>query len=236
WGMGMLVNNGDCLDCDFGDNADRVMFATKLWGHFIAFLWDWVATGPTTQISGPQSDAGRFYNAEPLDDTSQWILALGKMDKPEELKEKVDAGRVVFNYGGYFVYRQQTWAETNNPATPTNNSVADLQAQLVPRNARAFIPDIRLRLNWKKLHIEAEGAMVVGSIGNLSDIYAPVKGSVDILSGGFTVKADYKLLHDALKIYFEMGFASGDDAEDQNAAVNFQQANLVPVNNHIGRF
>ncbi|MFI5289216.1 MAG: TIGR04551 family protein [Polyangia bacterium] len=236
WGMGMLVNNGDCLDCDFGDNADRVMFATKLWGHFIAFLWDWVATGPTTQIIGPQSDAGRFYNAEPLDDTSQWILALGKMDKPEELKEKLDAGKAVFNYGGYFVYRQQTWAETNNPMSPTNNSVASLQADLVPRNARAFIPDLWLRLNWKKLHIEAEGAMVVGSIGNISDIYAPVKGSVDILSGGFTVKADYKLLHDALKIYFEMGFASGDDSEDPNAAVNFQQATLVPVNNHIGRF
>ena len=79
WGIGMLVNNGDCLDCDYGINADRVMFATKLWGHFIAFLWDWVATGPTTQIIGPQQRPGRpFYNADTLDDVSQWILALGK--------------------------------------------------------------------------------------------------------------------------------------------------------------
>ena len=50
WGTGMFVNNGDCLDCDFGTNVDRVMFATKLWDHFLAFMWDWVATGPTTQI------------------------------------------------------------------------------------------------------------------------------------------------------------------------------------------
>ena len=64
------------------------------------------------------------------------------MDKPEELKEKLDAGKAVFNYGGYFVYRQQTWAETNNPASPTNNSVASLQADSVPRNACAFIPDL----------------------------------------------------------------------------------------------
>ncbi len=236
WGMGMLVNNGDCLDCDYGANADRVMFATKLWGHFIAFLWDWVATGPTTQIIGPQTGQGVYYNAEQLDDVSQWILALGKMDKPEELKEKIDQGRVVFNYGGYFVYRQQTWAESANPANTSNNSVADLQNSLVPRNARVFIPDVWLRLNWKKLHIEAEGAMVVGSIGNLSDQYAAVKGSTDILTGGFTVKADYKLLHDALKIFLEVGYASGDDSEDPNAVLNFREQNLVPVNNHIGRF
>ena len=124
WGIGMLVNNGDCLDCDFGVNADRVMFATKLWGHFIAFMWDWVATGPTTQLIGPQQGQGVFYNADTLDDVSQWILALGKQDKPEELKEKLDQGKVVFNYGGYFVYRQQDWVETGDRcsrrATPTS--------------------------------------------------------------------------------------------------------------------
>ena len=93
WGLGMLVNNGDCLDCDYGANADRVMFATKLWGHFIAFMWDWVATGPTTQLIGPQQGQGVFYNADTLDDVSQWVLALGKQDKPEELKEKLDQGK-----------------------------------------------------------------------------------------------------------------------------------------------
>src|SRR5262249_57042464 len=66
WGTGMFVNNGDCLDCDYGTNADRVMFATKLWGHFFAFLWDWVATGPTTSMIGPQMTSGPNYNADPL--------------------------------------------------------------------------------------------------------------------------------------------------------------------------
>jgi uncharacterized protein (TIGR04551 family) len=236
WGMGMLVNNGDCLDCDFGTNADRVMFATKLWGHFFAFLWDWVATGPTTQIIGPQQGQGVFYNADTLDDVSQWILALGKQDKPEELKEKLDAGKAVFNYGGYFVYRQQDWAESTNPKSPTNNDAADFQSALVPRHAKAFIPDVWLRLNWKKLSLEMEGAMIVGTIGNLSDQFAPVKGSTSILSGGFAFKGQYKLLRDALKIYLDIGFASGDDAEDPNAVVNFRYANLVPVNNSIHRF
>ena len=52
-----------------------------------------------------------------------------------------------------------------------------------------------------------------------------------MLSGGGVIKADYKLLHDALKIYLEIGYASGDDSEDPNANVNFRLANLVPVNN-----
>jgi len=235
WGLGMLVNNGDCLDCDFGVNADRVMFATKLWGHFIAFMWDWVATGPTTQLIGPQQGQGVFYNADTLDDVSQWILALGKQDKPEELKEKLDQGKVVFNYGGYFVYRQQDWDQTG-ALQPSGNTYQALQNGIHPRQAKAFIGDIWLRLNWKKLHIEGEGALIAGTIGNLTDLFPAVKGSTSILSGGFVVKADYKLLHDALKIFVEVGYASGDDAEDPNANVNYRLANLVPVNNAIHRF
>jgi uncharacterized protein (TIGR04551 family) len=236
WGMGMLVNNGDCLDCDFGHNADRVMFATKLWGHFIAFMWDWVATGPTTQIIGPQQGQGVFYNADPLDDVSQWILALGKMDKPEELKEKLDQGKAVFNYGGYFVYRQQAWDQIG-PLNPSGNTYQSLQNTIHPREAKAFVGDIWLRLNWKKLHVEAEGAIIAGTIGNLSDIYGSTyTGSTLILSGGAVIKADYKLLHDALKLFLEIGYASGDDSEDPNANVNFRNQLLVPDRNRIGRF
>jgi uncharacterized protein (TIGR04551 family) len=236
WGTGMFINNGDCLDCDYGATADRVMFATKLWGHFIAFLWDWVATGPTTQIIGPQQGQNVFFNADTLDDVSQWILALGKMDKPEELKEKLDMGKIVFNYGLYAIYRQQDWSQSVNPPQATNNDPMTFQTNLAPRHAKVGVVDVWLRLNWKKLHIEAEGVIVAGTIGNLSDVYAPVKGSVKILTGGFVAKADYKLLHDALKLFLEVGFASGDDSEDPNAVVNYQYANYVPVNNAIHRF
>ncbi len=251
WAMGMLVNNGDCLDCDYGVNADRVMVATKLWGHFFSFMWDWVATGPTTQIIGPNQGQGVFYNADTLDDVSQWILAMGKMDKPEELKEKLDKGKVVVNYGGYFVYRQQDWSQTTNnvntagttdntkytnPADYTNNTYMTLQQGLSPRRAKAFTGDIWLRVDWKKLHLEMEGAINAGTIGNLQDVYPSVTGSTLLLSGGFAFKGHYKLLRDALKIFLEVGFASGDSNEDANAQLNFRFANPVPRNNRIGRF
>ena len=240
WGMGMLVNNGDCLDCDYGVNADRVMFTTKLWGHFFAFLWDWVATGPTTSIIGQVQQQGPVYNADTIDDVSQWILALGKKDSPEEMKEKLDQGKMVFNYGGYFIYRQQTWDETTNPRQAVNNDAGQLQQSLAPRNAKAFVGDIWLRLNWKKLHIEGEGAIIAGTVGNLSDIYSSgtqsYSGSTSILSGGFTIKSDYRLLHDALKIYMEVGFASGDDSEDPSSQLNYRYQKLIPVNNSVNRF
>jgi uncharacterized protein (TIGR04551 family) len=253
WGTGMMINDGSCFDCDYGVNADRVMAEKVLWGHFFSFMWDWVATGPTTQIIGPQQGQGVFYNADTVQNVSQWILALGKRDSLESLKEKLDAGKTVFNYGGYFAYRQQDWDQSGQlnanysgsgppgTLTPSENSESDLQRSIQPRHAKEFVPDIWLRLNWKKLHIEAEGAMMVGTIGNLTDVYRnyagqPYLGSTSILSGAFVVKADYKLLHDALKLYLEVGYASGDDAEDPTGAVNFRQASLTPYNNHIGRF
>ena len=63
-----------------------------------------------------------------LDDVSQWILALGKQDTPEQLKEKLDQGKAVINYGLYAVYRQQDWAQTTNPSSVTNNSAASFQS------------------------------------------------------------------------------------------------------------
>jgi uncharacterized protein (TIGR04551 family) len=32
WGLGLLANAGDCLDCDSGDAADRIAFVTPLLG------------------------------------------------------------------------------------------------------------------------------------------------------------------------------------------------------------
>ena len=236
WGMGMMVNNGDCLDCDEGQNADRVMFATKLWGHFVAFLWDWVATGATTQIIGALQGQGVYYNAEPLDDVSQWVLALGRMDKPEEIKDKLAQGKAVFNYGGYFIYRQQTWAMSTNPSAISGNTEKSIQDTLVKRGAYAFIGDIWLRLDWKKLHIETEGAIVAGKIESIQDQFKSVNGSSLILSGGWSLKAHYSLLRDALKIYLEAGFASGDDSEAVNGDVNYKTATRIPDGNRIGRF
>ncbi len=240
WGTGMVINDGNCLDCNYGQTSDRVMFSTKLWGHFIAFMWDWVATGPTTAIIGPSLQQGQPFNADTLDDVSQWVLTLGRLDSAEEIKERVDQGKIVFNYGLYAAYRQQDWSESVNPSSATGNTTTlpgdNLQRTLVPRHAKTGLVDVYLRLDWKKLHLEAEGVVHVGTIGNLTDVYSTVHGSTSLLSGAFVVKGNYKLLHDQLHLNLEIGYASGDDSEDPNAVLNYQTATLAPVNNRIGRF
>src|SRR5262249_17602184 len=119
----------------------------------------------------------------------------------------------------------------HDPTTFRNN--------LVPRHARVFIPDLWLRLEWRKLHLEFEGALQVGSIGNLGDVYPgtpAANNSTSILSGGFVLRGQYRFLRDSLKVGLELGYASGDDSEDPNSIVNFRYARLVPVNNAIHRF
>ncbi|MBW1872841.1 MAG: hypothetical protein JRJ19_12295, partial [Deltaproteobacteria bacterium] len=67
WGLGLLANDGgpshydngplvtrpdrfsrvgQCFDCDYGSTADRIMFATKLFGHYIVPAVDFTSEGP----------------------------------------------------------------------------------------------------------------------------------------------------------------------------------------------
>lgn len=233
WGMGMLVNSGECLDCDYGVTADRVMFATKFKEHFLALIWDWVATGPTTRLYTPNQVTGPSFNADPLDDVSQWGLAIGRQDKPEVIKERVDRGELVLNYGGYFVYRMQSWDQTVNPGQSPDHgalsgvSATQLSANLRPRGAWAFIPDLWFRLNYKKFQLEAEGAIIGGQVNSVVDLDSTLTKPLTIFEFGGTLRADYSLLHDALHIGFEMGTASGDQAEDPNAVINYRTAQLL---------
>jgi uncharacterized protein (TIGR04551 family) len=233
WGMGMLVNSGDCLDCDFGVNVDRVMFATKFKEHFLALIWDWVATGPTTALYTPNQVGGQAFNAEPLNNVSQWGLAIGRNDKPEVVKERVERGELSVNYGGYFIFRWQDWDLKTNPGfgqprgALTGVSPNDLSALLTPRQAWAFIPDLWFRLVYKKFQIEAEGAIIGGRIANAVDLDKNLTKPITILEWGGTVRAEYRLLHDALHIGAEIGYASGDQGEDPNAIINYRTAQIV---------
>lgn len=235
WGMGMLFNNGDCLDCDYGTNVDRVMFMTKAWGHFFGLMYDWVSDGPTTRLYTPYLSTGQSYNADMLDDVWQLGLALGKQDQPEELEEKLERGKAVFNYGTYILFRKQDWDLSTNPGQGTGGvlnqvtSPADLSAIIVPRDAWALIPNVWMRLNWRALHLELEVAMIAGQIGAVNDLstqLAAAKDGYTLLEWGGVFRADYSLLRGkSLHLGLEVGYASGDAAEDINARTNFRLAN-----------
>jgi hypothetical protein len=76
WGMGILANGGECLDCNFGDAVDRVMGVTKLFGTYLALGWDFVHEGPVGYPGAQDSinqPAGQAYD---LDQRSTRLVGL----------------------------------------------------------------------------------------------------------------------------------------------------------------
>lgn len=212
WGLGLLANDGNCLDCDAGDTVDRMMFVTKIFDHYIVPAMDIPATGPISRKKDTYQ--GQPFDLEQRDDVQQYILAVARRDTPEDIKKMLLDGRVVFNYGMYNVLRvqnidavtQDTYVRAAGEARPSD---------FVTRGAKAYVPDIWLRLHWGKLRVELEAVGIFGHIDNGNLFSEPDPGQdahLKIQQIGAVVQADYALLRDQLKLGFEAGFASGDSA------------------------
>jgi uncharacterized protein (TIGR04551 family) len=241
WGLGILANDGgpahfdrgplvtqpdpfgttgQCFDCDYGSTADRIMFITKIFGHYVVPMIDFTSEGPYSNRSNEAM--GQPYDLDQLDDVNSWIVAVARRDKPEDIKRALENDEWVLNYGLYFVFRNQAYDaiefQTQDPSQGPGQSVNDYAI----REAEAYIPDIWVRFMWQKLRIELEFVMIAGKIGydalghNLDDdgnIVANLAGEqVDILQFGGVLQADYSMLNDSLILGIETGFASGDDS------------------------
>ncbi|MFH2007782.1 MAG: TIGR04551 family protein [bacterium] len=253
WGMGILANSGTCsgyakwtvthtgdpmrcMDSDYGDIADRIMFVTKIpvIDLLVGFSWDFQASGVTSlNLQGEQVplNSGQPYDLTPADDVQQWVAMLGRIDSPLKVRERLARGEVVFNYGTYWVFRQQKNFDYPESSVLVGNESA-LAGNLVKRDAFAMIPDLWLRLNWKKLQLEFEGVMVYGWITNLPEYQRMVKeGEKDlkILQFGWVFRGSYRFLKDSLVIKFEAGMASGDDQlEGAYGLTNYRNVAMFP--------
>lgn len=220
WGLGLLANNGSCWDCNFGDNADRIMFATKLFGHTFAMAYDFASTGPSnlTVQNGQFYFDGPVIDLEQLDDVDQLVWVAGKIDKPEVIKDKVEQGQLVLNYGAYLVYRKQDFDYFGG--TGNGASVDTLATNIVERKAWALIPDLWFKLMYKKFYFEFEGVIIGGKIRNTVDSPGATNEDLSIFQFGWVMRSHYKLLRDQLKIGLEIGMASGDQSEASNSDYN----------------
>jgi uncharacterized protein (TIGR04551 family) len=236
WGLGMLANSGDAdpfqgtydIDNDFGDTVDRLMFATMIPGTGLraAIATDWTATRP----SSAQTDIWRNrYDGQPwnLDhnvDVNQWVFVVARLDSPEEFRTRTDRGELAFNYGTYFVYRTQDW--DFNPSDLRLGG-APAATAFVPRDAKAYIPDIFLRLGWRKLLFEFEGAAIIGSIDELTDVGVPEP--IKVRQYGAIGRLTYRAARDKLRLGFEVGYASGDQWDNSpQGSTNVRDARALP--------
>ncbi|MCA1828299.1 MAG: TIGR04551 family protein [Myxococcales bacterium] len=216
WGLGILHNDGNCLDCDYGDTYDRIAFAPREFkGHHLSVMLDLLDKGQTT--TGDKGELGRTVDLDTLDDGYRVGLEITRVDTPEEVKRKLDANQWVLNYGLLLDYRTQPWD------TPVATTVAGSErSRVVRRAAKLYQPDVFVSLKRKKWRLDAELAGTFGSVGTHQSVEfetlaldpavaTELTRPVTFTQFGGALQTDVALGGaDALLLGFEYGAASGD--------------------------
>jgi uncharacterized protein (TIGR04551 family) len=210
WGLGMLHNDGNCIDCDKGETVDRVMFvAEPITGYYVSPMIDVNLAGLTTTQTGRDTNAP--YPVSNSDQTISYVIAAAKRDTDQQAKAKLDNGLAVINGGVHFTYRVQhsdavdfynnSLGCLGNPFNPTPNncptfgatagssstSVANaLTNGFTSPQAQLFIPDLWFKYERKAFRLEAEAAGIFGNISNRAlnpaDINSTTPGATQALS------------------------------------------------------
>lgn len=220
WGLGVMHNDGNGLDNDWGDTVDRVMFvAEPLNGLYVTPMLDF---NVESLLSPRQSGGGQQFDLTNSDDSHSFILAVARRDTETERLAKLEGGQAVFNYGLRFEYRVQRndGIDYLSQPLPASDGEAGSSAPgmgWVQRDAKLFMPDVWAKVEQKNWRIEAEFASVLGFINNraLSGGEASTTGKnqkLDVWQFGAVLQGEYKLLNGDLELGAEVGFASGDKA------------------------
>jgi uncharacterized protein (TIGR04551 family) len=125
WGLGMLSNGGDCLDCNLGDAADRIAFVTSLAGHLWAFAYDFSAVGPTPS----RRDGQRQLVVDNAVDVKSVTFAWMNLRDDLSRRRRTKADKLTFEYGAFVSHRWQdfdapeSYLQVTNPRPLTPASV-----------------------------------------------------------------------------------------------------------------
>jgi uncharacterized protein (TIGR04551 family) len=221
WGLGVLRSDGNCMECDYGDVVDRVMFVTEpLEGFYVTPMFEFNGEGRYAYPNGPQSQPVDLTNA---DDSHSFVLAVARRDTPQQVKAKLDNNQGVLNYGLHFSYRTQRYTSEGLYTSPTNQLNPDGSvgpaSTLIERSASLYIPDVWLRYEERNFRVEFELAAYLGQIGSRynspqapSVVDLTQNQSLTVAQFGGAAVGEYRLVNGKLNLQLELGFASGDRA------------------------
>ncbi|NTX15883.1 TIGR04551 family protein [Myxococcus sp. CA056] len=204
WGLGMLRNDGNCFDCDYGDTVDRIQFVTEPFaGWYVTPMLDFNSEG--SQYRGGAQ--GEPVDLTQADDAHSWVLAIARRDTDAQIRSKLDNNQGVLQYGLHFAWRTQNYdnvKDANNQPT----------GAFIPRDASLYIPDLWLRYEERNWRLEFELAAVLGTIGNraLAANQTTFDQSLRVAQFGGVAQGEVKVADNKLTLGLELGFASGDKA------------------------
>ena len=219
--LGIVHNDGNCLDCDFGVTVDRFQFvAEPLPGFFIVPTLDFDLEG---LVSGHTGTQGQPYDVTNADDSHTFGIILARKDTDQKARAKIDAGGTIFNYGLFFQYRSQNYEYKQNGNTTSfseqdPSKIPGASLSRISRNAYLFIPDIWLKLERKAFRLELEAAAYLGKANgclpynNGTSVNCDFSQQLTIAQYGGALQTEWRLIDGALKIGLEVGAASGDSA------------------------
>ncbi len=232
WGRGIFYNQGACADCDVGTTVDRVMGLTTIYGHQLAAAWDLGAQGPTTQqlTLGRNDPTGYPYDLSQNDDVLQLMGSITRIDPPVALRERIDRGDIVTNYGLQVVYRNQGSAvdrsmatqQTAQPNGPQPQTPTEVPPYDNKFSAWSVTPDVWFKLHYKALTIEFEGIGIYGKIGHAGTLAANPGDKLTLFQLGWVVASELRLYRDSLFVGLETGGATGDQAENAGQYLNYR--------------
>jgi uncharacterized protein (TIGR04551 family) len=223
FGLGMVANSGDCIDCDGGDVADRILFATPLLGHVWAVSFDISSTGPTT----PRNAGFRVVDVTPTDDVRTVNFALMNVHSDEARQRRHDAGRTTFEYGAFLSYR---WQNGDVPASYLTlaQPVVPSAAQVVPRGLAAYAADVWFRVQSRDFRVEFEGAFLYARIAQPSLVPGLLyRDAITATQLGAALQTDF-LMPEVFSFGLDAGYASGDSAPGFGAFPRLGQAAPQP--------
>jgi uncharacterized protein (TIGR04551 family) len=237
FGTGILSNDGNGLNSDFGDTVDRIAFTTKLSDYVLTAAYDWGQSGFFfTPVSA--GGLGQAVDISQEDDLQQFLVSGMRFYTREEEEKLRKRGKPVVQYGIQAFVRRQTATSEFVAADQDQNT-----AVLADRNSLALYGDLWGKLLWKDLRLEAEFVGLYGKLQCLSNAQPGVGvgqcldpagvqagSALDMLAGGFVLRGDYALAKGQWLVGGELGAASGDDQSSYSLSLQ-EQTELDPVKN-----
>lgn len=211
WGLGMVANGGDCLDCDSADSSDRVAFITPLGGHIFAAAYDFSATGPLAQ----RALQNRTIDLERTTNVRTATFAFMKWRDGEARARRARAGKTTFDYGAYLTHRWQTndIPSTYLASSTTIDPFSNGGAGIMDRSYTATGTSAWLRFVFPRARVETELAWLTAKVDQASLLPGvllrkPVKSN----QLGAAFESTFGNVDEAFATGFDAGYASGDPA------------------------
>lgn len=209
WGLGMAAHGGDCADCDGGDAADRIAFASPIAGHVIALAWDMASSGPFT----PRKDERRPLDLEPSDDAPTWTAAFMRARSTSARARRAAAGVATAEYGVFASHRRQAidvpahYLPVASPRPPGELDASDLMA----RGFSATTSGVWFRLTTARARVELEAIYARARVDQPSLVPGVLLDQA-ATSDQFGLAVETELALGAHRVGVDAGVASGDNA------------------------